>query len=298
MTTVLLTGATGYLGSHLLRRLCADPDSFPVVLKRSHSDTHRIANLLPFVRSYDVDREGVEQAFRDQNIDLVAHLATHYCRHEVSSASIAESNILFPLKLLDAALEHGVSGFLYTHTTLPPVIGPYALSKHQFVEWMRLASSQMICISAAIEHFYGPGDNASRFITYVVRTLLRGEPVLRLTEGKQRRDFIFVDDVTSALSVLLGASRQIGPGWHEFEVGTGQTISVADLVRLIANLTGNQQTHLDFGALPYRTHEVMDSFAQTRFLEQLGWRSRFDLKSGLERTIRLEQEKMQCTNVS
>jgi len=115
--TVLLTGATGFMGSHLLEALLKQ-DYRVVILKRSTSDTWRIAHLLDQVISYDVDLVELELAFEEQEIDLVVHLATLYRKFEESTDidGMLRTNVSFPSQLLYSAMRHEVKGFINTGT--------------------------------------------------------------------------------------------------------------------------------------------------------------------------------------
>ena len=77
MKTILLTGATGFLGSHLLKYLFKKRYEV-VVLKRSTSDVSRITKIIDNVTTYNIDETPIELAFKSHKIDVVMHLATSY----------------------------------------------------------------------------------------------------------------------------------------------------------------------------------------------------------------------------
>ena len=280
--TVLLTGATGFLGSHLARALLGAGYRV-AALKRRSSSLRRLAGLE--VALFDVE-DGVEQAF--DGVDAVIHAATSYGRQGESVSALFEANTAFPLRVLEAAVRRGVPLFINAGTVLAPSLNAYALSKHQFLAWgEHLAARHPIAfVNARLEHFYGPGDERSKFATHVVRSCLENVPELALTEGAQLRDFIHVDDVVAAFLLLLerGAS---GPA-REFDVGTGHAGTVRSFVETAHRLAGSS-TQLKFGALDYRPGEPMRSEADPRALQALGWRCRHDIVSGLQDTIHRER---------
>src|ERR1041384_4204168 len=112
---VLLTGATGFLGSHLLVGLLTRGHSV-VVLKRSSSSTARIADHLSRIRTHDVDRVPLEAAFEHSPIDAVIHAATAYGRNGESAAQVDATNIAFGTELLETAAAAGVTTFVNTGT--------------------------------------------------------------------------------------------------------------------------------------------------------------------------------------
>jgi nucleoside-diphosphate-sugar epimerase len=101
-----------------------------------------------------------------------------------------------------------------------------------------------------------------------------------LTPGLQKRDFIYIDDVVSAYLVLLEKAQQMKDAYMEFDVGSGQAVSIREFVETVHQLT-NSRTKLRFGAVEYRKNETMESNANTAALRALGWQSATDLETGL-----------------
>ncbi len=89
--TILLTGATGFLGSHLLHRLLK-LNYDVVILKRSTSNTWRIESVLSKIKCYDIDKVAIEKPFEEQKIDAVIHTVTNYGRNNSSVSTIVDTN--------------------------------------------------------------------------------------------------------------------------------------------------------------------------------------------------------------
>ncbi|MCL2924530.1 MAG: NAD(P)-dependent oxidoreductase [Trichodesmium sp. MAG_R04] len=294
--TILVTGATGFLGSHLVKRLVAEGYQV-IILKRSFSNTWRINDVLPNLAAYDLDRCNIEQPFQDfDQINTIIHTATVYGRDRESVSQIFEANTLFPLRLLELGIEFATDSFFNTDTFFNKGNVPYkslpnySLSKRQFQEWgKQLALTGKIkFINIRLEHIFGPFDSSHKFITYLIKQLLNNVPQLELTEAIQKRDFIYVDDVVSAYILLLNNSDKIMSDYEEYELGTGQAISLKDFIET-AKAVANTQTELKFGALPLRKSEIMFSQANTQVLREIGWYPAKSLKDGLIQTI--EEEK-------
>lgn len=285
--TILLTGGTGFLGSNLLRGLLGTHSV--ILLKRSFSDVRRIRDLMPQVRAYDADRDAFPRVFAENRVDLVIHCATNYGRRSVSVTEMTEANLILPLRLIQEAKAHGVSAFINTDTILDKRVNAYSLSKSQFVDWMRQFSESMVCVNIALEHFYGPFDDRSKFVTKVVSDLIEGVGHIDLTPGKQRRDFIFIDDVVTAFHKVIDFSFSAAKSFYHFEVGTGRSIAIGDFVRMAKELTGNSSTELRFGAIPYRRNEIMESRVDVAELVRLGWRPRTSIREGLRKLIESER---------
>ncbi len=280
----LLTGGTGFLGSHLLRHLVSEERPV-VVLKRSFSDDSRIRGLSGRYEAWDLDSGPVEEVFQNYEVERVIHCATNYGYEDTVPWETIEANLILPLKLVHLARRAGARTFVNTDTILDKRINHYSLSKHQFIDWMRNYASDIACINIALEHFYGPEDNASKFVTRVLMDLFEKKPRIPLTPGEQRRDFIYIDDVIDGFSRILSAHSDSPSGYYEYEIGTGQSVSIQDFVRLMKRLSGNQETFLDFGALAYRSNEVMNSAVDNRALRALGWEPRYTLEQGLQKML-------------
>ncbi len=226
--TILLTGGTGFLGSHLLNALL-EKDYSVVLLKRSTSNTWRIKHLLSNVQSYDVDLVSMDEIFRSNQIDAVIHTACHYGRNGDSISSIVESNLMFGLKVLDACITGNVKTFINTDSLLPKNLNTYSLSKKQFSEWLEQLSDQIQVINLKLEHMYGPKDDSTKFISWIMSQLKENVAEIRLTKGEQLRDFIHIEDIVSAYILILDKAPVLR-SFNEFEVGTGSLISVKDFL--------------------------------------------------------------------
>ncbi|MDA8243420.1 MAG: NAD(P)-dependent oxidoreductase [Elusimicrobia bacterium] len=285
--TILLTGATGFLGSNLLGTLTADGYDIMVLARRS-SDLSRLKappGKLRVVYAEDCDYEAL---FRESRIDAVVHCATNYGRRMDFPVSVLEANLMLPLKLLQIGQASGLKCFLNTDTILDKRVNYYSLSKSQFRDWLKLYSGKLACVNVSLEHFYGPDDDDSKFVTWAVQALINGSPKLELTPGYQKRDFIYIDDVCGAFSAVLRNCLLKGSGFYSYEVGSGEPVTIRDFVALIKRLARNEATALDFGAIPYRENEVMEHATDLSGVMALGWRPKVSLRDGLARTVEFE----------
>jgi nucleoside-diphosphate-sugar epimerase len=285
--TILLTGATGFLGSHLLEVLLRERYQV-VILKRSTSDTWRIEHLLDQVKTYDVDQVPVEAAFEGQQIDAAFHTACNYGRNNDPISSVAETNLMFGLKLLEATIQFNTDTFFNTDTLLRKQLNDYTLSKKQFVEWLKKKSGKIQIINLKLEHMYGSKDDATKFVPWVISQLSSGAPEIRLTKGEQKRDFIYVDDVVSGYLLALEKSYRL-PEFSEFDVGTGELVTVREFIENLKDAYearfGKVSTKLEFGALPYRDGEMMSVKVDNRALSDLGWRCKTSRAEGIRKII-------------
>jgi nucleoside-diphosphate-sugar epimerase len=281
---VLIAGITGFLGSRLARHLVASGNYTVIGMHRAGSDLRRLRDILDQIALYNIEKHESETLLRKQQLDFVVSCVADYGRNK-SALDVMRANVIFPLQLLEASVEHGVKVFINAGTSLPADLNSYALSKHQFSQWLAVFGTQLAAIDLKLEHFYGPGESTERFISYVIAKLLEPAPKLDLTKGEQKRDFLHVDDVVRAIVLLIDREDQWNSGYYQFPVGSGQAHLLKDVVEQIRRLTSNHSTNINYGALPYRANEVMESRADIRNLRELGWEPVVSLDEGLRQTV-------------
>jgi CDP-paratose synthetase len=287
---ILMTGATGFLGSNILKQL-NHINYKVIVLKRSFSNTGRISDFVHNIKCYNIDESNLEDVFTENKIDIILHCATNYGRREIDPLSLIQANLTMPLQLLELGKKNKVSCFINTDTILDKRVSHYSLSKNQFREWLKLYAEEMICVNVALEHFYGPHDDHSKFISHIIDCILNNAEKIDLTEGKQKRDFIYIDDVVSAFMTIIKNIGKFKNRFLNFEIGTGQSVEIRKFVTLVKKIAENNNTILNFGAISYRENEIMNSQANITEICKLKWKPKFTLEEGLLRTIRIEKDK-------
>ena len=288
---ILLTGVTGFLGSHLAKALLSTGHDV-VALTRRTSSMRRIESIASELALVEIDGLDFDTLLTQHSgVDAIIHTATAYGRNGESVSEIFAANTAFPLKLLDVGSRAGIKVFINTDTILDQYLNLYSLSKNQLLQWGKFFSihNQLKFINLRLEHFYGPNDDASKFTTFVINNCMANTLELKLTLGEQKRDFIYIDDVVSAYLQILEKTTDFDNAFIEFDVGSGQSISIRSFVETVHRLTGSQ-TQLSFGAMPYRQGEVMHSEADISGLSALDWQCQYSVEAGLK--IVIEQERI------
>jgi CDP-paratose synthetase len=285
--TVLLTGATGFLGSYVLPALLSQGDRV-IALIRSSSDLARIASCADKAVLVDIDSAPLERIMADNSVDAVVHLACDQGRGSSDIEALLAVNVTLGIRLLQAARNCNVEQFLNADTQLEPGVNAYALSKKQFTAWLPTFSNELAIANLRLGNIYGPGEPASGFLPWLLGEFLRKAERAELTSGEQLRDFVHAADVSAAILAIL--SRSPERRLIEYDVGSGELLSLRTFVETARTVfeeeAGEMHTSLAFGALQYRDGEVMRPRFDTAALFALGWRPALSLKEGLRDTVR------------
>ena len=286
---ILLTGATGFLGSHLLESFIHQ--GFDVsILKRSTSDTWRISHLIEKIKSYNIDEATINSIMREASPEIIVHTACSYGRKNESLLDIVNSNLILGINLLEESIKYNVKTFINTDSLLPRNINDYSLSKAQFTDWLMIRSNKIKVINFKIEHIYGIHDDSKKFIPWIINEMIYESTSINLTSGIQKRDFIYVSDVVDAYNLVIQKNATL-QNWNEFDLGTNTFIQVKKLVLKLALLIEGKfdkiiLPRLNFGSLSYRKDEIMIPILDNSKLIKLGWKPEVTIDEGLNKILK------------
>lgn len=285
MKTIMITGINGFLGSHLAKRLI--PDYNVIGLGNTTDNLYRIKDLP--IKVYSSRTDNPEDIFINENIHSVIHTATNYRRNNEPIRNVLETNVVLPTVLFSLCEKYGVYSFLNTDSFINSskkadykYLQDYALSKKQALDWLKLQQRHCKLINMLIFHMYGQEDAMSKFVPQMMDKLVKNEEI-DLTPGKQTRDFIYIDDVTTAYKTVLSTQLDDKP-FHQFDVGTGKSITIKKFVETAKSVLGSK-SNLNWGALPYRENEIMKSKAYIEPLKNLGWTPNYEVTEGIQKTM-------------
>ncbi|MBW8359989.1 MAG: NAD-dependent epimerase/dehydratase [Weeksellaceae bacterium] len=289
MSTILITGVTGFLGSHLLESF-VQQELDVVILKRTTSDTWRINHLLDKVRSYNIDTVDFKTVFEQEKVDVIINTVCSYGRSNEGLVDVVNANLIFGLNLLDEAIKNKVRTFINTDSLLPRNLNDYSLSKAQFADWLYQRSEMIQVINFKIEHMYGVKDDVKKFLPWVTKEMTDKTDDINLTSGIQKRDFIYITDVVAAYDLVL-RKRSILPDWSQFDLGTSIFTEVKEFVLILATELEKLNkskivSRLKFGAIPYRKGDVMIPELDNTELIELGWKPKVSINDGIQKILK------------
>jgi UDP-glucose 4-epimerase len=300
---VLVTGATGFIGSHLCRRLLGDGAEV-------HALTSTVSSVYP-VRLVDIrdritlhggnlnDCGAMDSVVERADPSVVFHLGayTHVGKSWERVDECIQTNIHGTVNLLQALARSNYRRFVYTSTSevygdvavpfredaVVDPLSPYSVSKYAGERFCRMLHRGRGWPVVVVRPFnaYGPAQSPDRIIPEIIVKALRGER-LAMTEGRQTREFNYVEDLADGFVRAATVSDIEG---EVFNIGGGEEISMRDLATTVLGLMGDPIV-AELGTLPERPTEIWSMRADvTKATKVLGLAPARPLREGLEQTI-------------
>jgi GDP-L-fucose synthase len=304
--TVTVAGASGFVGQHLVEKL-----SLLGVKVKAVFNEHPISNEIQgveYVRANLMSQEGARVAARDTDVFVMAAASS-------SGAAVMANNPLAHLVpnvvmnglTMESCLEAGVGKycFISSNTVYPPSEEPMKegdasgefFSSYEVVAEMKLFSEKMAEFFSTKSstpmdtlvirpgNLYGPkdkfGDGKSKVIPALIkRAVGREDPFSVWGDGKDIKDFLYIDDFIEALTIAISQESK----FDILNVASGQSVPLKEVIEKILRISGNASAKLEFdeskpSMIPVRRIDI------SRATQQLGWTPKVDLESGLRKTI-------------
>lgn len=294
----LVTGGAGFLGSSLANRLIAAGHLVYALDDLSNGDAGRLDERVDFTQG-DVDNVPLLWSLL-QNVDCVYHLAARVSvpQSVLYPREYARVNVGGTVSLMEAMRDTGVgrviftsSGSVYGHqprqpvreTDIPRPDSPYAVSKWSAEQYVHTIGGLWGLETVALRIFNAYGPNQSLPVSHApvvprfLHQALTGGSLIVFGDGRQTRDFVFVDDVVDALVV---AATTTGLNHAVINIGSGRETSIRDLIDQVERVTGRRVNVISNaekpGGVPRLTADI------SRAQELLAFRPRIDLETGLK----------------
>ena len=297
---ILVTGGAGFIGSHIA-------DACLKAGYRTHIidnlSTGSIANVPKeaIFHQLDIRNEAVERLWKQEKFNILIHAAAQMnVRKSVEDPFLdADINILGSLNLLEAGRKNGLQQVVFSSTggaiygepqytpqdESHPVnpVSPYGITKRSLEHYLHYYTTEygLLTVSLRYSNVYGPRQNSegeAGVVAIFCEKLLKGETCIINGDGKQTRDYIYVDDVVKANMKALGAKTS-----DIYNVGTGVETDVNQLYRYLKELTDSDAEPEHAEEKPgEQQRSVVDA---SRLASTFKWEQEYDLNKGLEKTV-------------
>lgn len=287
----MVTGGSGYLGSHLVKAFVKQGYRVGALVRSTSSNERLNIQDKSFELLFADTLGDAENAVQKFFPDVIVHTACSYGRKSETPFEVFQANVALGMAMLKASVSlENPPTFVNTGTVLPANSNLYALTKNQFSDLGRRmsesSSNKLQFIDVALQHMLGPHDDTSKFTSFVIQGCANNVDSIALSNGEQRRDFIFIEDVVSAYQTLISKRQEI-TAYERIEMGSGFAVAIKDFVELVKRLSGASTT-LNFGAIPSRPNDPPELKADISRLALLGWSPAFTLENGIKDTLRQE----------
>jgi len=285
---IFITGATGFIGQHLVRKL-------------TETGNHVCVNLFggektPFnenVETYILNENQTEQdiAFlKKANFDGIIHLASLYLtlHKPLEAVKLIDANLRFSTYILECAAQANINWFIntgtfwqnYNNAEYSPV-NLYAASKQAFqtIAQYYIETNAIKFVTLKLSDTYGPNDTRPKIFNLWDKIAKTGE-TLEMSEGEQMIDISYIDDIVEAYHLLAQQIANITiVNGAEFAVKAENRYTLKQLAIIYEDATGSK-LNIAWGKRPYREREVMIPWESGMLVP--GWKPRYDLVKGIK----------------
>ena len=301
---ILVTGATGYIGSNIVQYMSNRLDKYEVfalVRSTSNLDVFKtIRNRIDIIEatsSFESIKAAIDQAKPDVVIHLVALSLVSHKHSQIEE--LINSNIIFGTLLLEAMVQNGVSCMVNTSTFWEHMDGSqeyrpvnlYAATKRAFEDILRYYENayKIRAVTLKLYGTYGPKDPRMKIFDLFKKSMTVKEPV-NLTPGYQKLDLVYIEDVVAAYEKAVQyVYRKKEFTSETFFIGSGVDLEMREIARIYEECV-RKPLNLKWEGRPYRSREVMAGYADIKDARiKLGWAPRFNLKEGIAKMLKTEE---------
>ena len=290
--SVLVTGASGFIGFHLTRFL-SNKASVTVVVR--HRPILDFPDNVSVVEADLTDQDKTQSVVYSADPDIIFHLAAFTdVGRGVENVTAALDNIKMTVNLLAASgsvkrfvnigtcEEYGLNPAPFREDMAPIPVSPYSASKTSSLLFGEVFRRNYGVPVVSLRPFltYGPYQRTNRFVSSLIVSCIEGRD-FEMSGGKQKRELNYVDDIVDGF-VRAAEKNVVG---ETINIGNGIPYSVRDIAEKIRELS-HSSIDLGLGKLPYRENEIWELFCDnTKARKLLGWRPKTSLEDGLTQTI-------------
>lgn len=325
MSKILITGITGFIGSHLASRLTSQKHAVVGVTKPSSSRDN--SSLKPFLKDIKIhaldisDYYALSRVMKSEDPDIVVHLAAASSISDSFEKPFqnVETNMLGTMNVIHSIMDlpdykkkrmlYASSAAIYGKQNAQPINeaatpnpqNPYSITKEVSEQYLRLISRVygFNFIAMRPTNTYGRKLDRSYFVEYIVTSMLTNSDKIYLGAPDVIRDYIYVDDHVNA---YIKAIEHPEVNNEAFNVGSGMGVSNKDLVFKIAEVIGFDETRIvlnqyppNYPFRPYDGDQPKLLIDSSKLRKTLGWNPEIDLDEGIKKSITFWKQKLESS---
>jgi nucleoside-diphosphate-sugar epimerase len=304
---ILITGGTGFLGKYLVDQLL-ELGFYPTIASRNAESFNQPENWTGKVSSVNFDlqqHDNVRKIINETKPTLIVNLAGTHKQPTENANSFQNINFISAVNLFETAMNTGVSRIIqigtadeYGMQTSPQKEtfeskpqSPYSVSKANATAAARRMFSEFGLPVVILRPFtvYGYGQPSQMFFSSLISNALKNSP-FQMTEGKQKRDYIYASDVAKA---IIAASTADDIEGEIFNIGSGISFPLFQIAKKVWEIAGADPNLLEIGARPAPESELHNTLAEiTKAKNLLKWIPTVTFDEGLKKTI--DETKRDC----
>jgi nucleoside-diphosphate-sugar epimerase len=311
---VLITGATGFIGSHLTSRVLREgADVYILTRYKCIEKSVRLVDIWDKINVIEADIRNIDslKKIREIKPHIIFHLAAYnhvgdsfiHVNEALKTNCIGTANLMEAYEAYERFIyisSSEVYGYQneapFKETSLPQPISPYGIGKYAGELYcnMKMKMQNFPIVILRPFNTFGPYQSARAIIPEIIIKCLRGDSI-ESTEGKQTREFNYIDNQVDGFIKATLIEKAIG---KIINIGSSKDISIRDLILKIHSLTGSK-SELKIGALKYRPTEIWQMYCANKKAKGiLEWEPKISFETGLEKTISWFKEFLKQYNSS
>jgi len=308
---IFVTGAAGFIGSHLSERLCARGDDvigfdnfdafYPRAEKERNLAKLRGDSKFTFVEGDIRDADALERVFAERHPEVVVHLAALAgVRPSLAEPSrFADVNVTGTQRVFDASRAHGVARFVhassssvYGRDSQPPFkeadpcltpVSPYAATKRAN-ELMLFTAHHLYAIDVTCLRFFtvfGPRQRPDLAIHKFAKLMAAAKPIELFGDGSTSRDYTYIDDIIDGVVAAIDQPRAGAPGFRIYNLGGSRTTTLKQLVELLSKALAMKPT---IESRPEQPGDMKHTRADVTLAgKDLGYAPKVSMQDGIKR---------------
>lgn len=278
MKKYLIVGSSGFIGSNVLNIL---PNNIDIIIVTTNKkEIKKIIKNKSFfkysIKNYNFISIKNKSIIQDQ--DIIINCAGAYPKKN-NNKELIFLNYKLPKLLYNLSIGKKSKKFINTNTLLKNLKSKYVKYKYKLSDYFKSKLSNTNVLDLHVGHLYGDLNNEKEFIYSIIIKILKGEKILKLTKGQQKRDFIHIKDFLKLFILIL--KKKTTKKYTKLEIGSSKSYSIKSVVLIIKKIM-NSNIATNFGYFNYKKGEDFSMKSDYKSLVNIKWKASIKLSVGIK----------------